>query len=89
MNPFIHDPSPRDLDDARSALRHVGELASAALGISRDREQVCETSDDLNQRLQLMQYLVDRMGWVADVGLRKLGDGGSLARAEDWMLPTV
>ena len=89
MNPILHDPSPRDLEDARSALRHVGELASAALGISRDREQTCESSDDLNQRLQLMQYLVDRMGWVADVGLRKLGDDGSLARAEDWMLPTV
>lgn len=36
-----------------------------------------------------MQYLVDRMGWVADVALRKLGDSGSLARPEDWMLPEV
>jgi len=86
---MVPDISPQDIEDTRSALRHLCELASAAVGLTRDREQTCESLDDLNQRLQVMQYLVDRMGWVADVGLRKLGDSGSMARAEDWMLPAV
>ena len=34
----------------------------------------------------MLQRLLDRIGWVADVGLRELGAAGSFARAEDWLL---
>lgn len=83
------NPTPQDLQDLREVLRHVGELAGAALGLSRDRVEVCASSDDLHQRLHAMQFLVDRIGWASDLGLRKLGDSGAMARAEDWMLPAV
>jgi len=39
--------------------------------------------------VQVLNLFIDRIGWVADVGLRKLGDSGCFARAEDWMLPGV
>ncbi|QHJ01748.1 hypothetical protein GT347_27205 (plasmid) [Xylophilus rhododendri] len=73
----------------RQVLQHVGALASAGIGITRDRAQACESTDELQQQLQVMQYLMDRIGWASDVGLRKLGDPGALERAEDWMLPAV
>ena len=81
--------SPSDMEDARRVLKNLCGLASAAIGLTRDREEQCASIEDLEQRLQLLQFLVDRMGWVADVALRKLGDSGSLARPEDWMLPEV
>lgn len=84
-----HIVSPVDIEDARNVLKNLIGLASAAIGLTRDRPEECASIENLEQRLQLMQYLVDRMGWVADVALRKLGDNGSLARPEDWMLPEV
>jgi len=89
MNQTPDTPSQQDLQDLREVLRHVGELASAALGLTRDRVEICGTSDDVHQRLHALQFLVDRMGWASDLGLRKLGDSGAMARAEDWMLPAT
>jgi hypothetical protein len=79
--------TPVHIEEAKSVLRNLCSLASAAMGISREQADGCLSLDALEHRLQLMHYLVDRMGWVADVALRKLGDSGSLARPEDWMLP--
>jgi len=81
--------SPLDIDDAVKVLRNLCALASTAIGVSRDRSERCQSIDDLEQRIQLLKYLIDRMGWVADVALRKLGHAGLLARPEDWMMPDV
>lgn len=88
-NPFHsqHDITGADIEGAKSVLRNLCALASAAIGVSRDRLTGCQSIDELEKRIQIMEYLADRTGWVADVALRKLGDRGMLAGAEDWMLP--
>lgn len=42
---------------------------------------------DHEDRIQLLRQTLARIGWTTDVALRKLGDGGVFASAEDWMLP--
>ncbi|QHI99625.1 hypothetical protein GT347_17570 [Xylophilus rhododendri] len=78
----------KDIDDLRQVLHHVSSLASAGIGITRDRSESCDSLDDLQQQLHIVQYLLDRIGWASDVGLRKLGESGVLNNAEDWMLWT-
>lgn len=88
-HPFPDGVSPADITDARNILHNLGTLAHVAMGVSRDPREGCQSLDELEHRIQLLRHLVDRMGWVADVALRRLGDRGMLARPEDWMLPEV
>jgi len=83
--------SEETIEQARGLMREVCSLASTAMGLSGDRVSVRDEDevDALQTRIQVLNLFIDRIGWVADVGLRKLGDSGSFARAEDWMLPGV
>ncbi|MCZ2497720.1 hypothetical protein GN316_13225 [Xylophilus sp. Kf1] len=85
---FPRAPGASATDDAIALMREVCVLANTAMRLSRDRLGLIddEYEDDLADRLQLMRQAVGRMGWVADVALRKLGDPGAFATAEDWML---
>lgn len=74
---------------ARGLLREVGSLASLALDMSRKPLPADQEVEDLQSRVSVLQHLLDRIGWVADVGLRELGEPGSFARAEDWLLAGV
>lgn len=60
-------------------------------GSTADRIAVRNEDDieALQNRIYIQTLFLDRIGWVADVALRKLGDSGSFARAEDWMLPGI
>ena len=86
-----HALSAIDIEQACGLLREVCSLASTAMGLSGDRVALRDEDDidALQTRLQTLHLFIDRIGWVADVTLRKLGDSGSFARAEDWMLPGV
>ena len=83
--------TPKDIEQARGLMREVCSLASTAMGMSGDRVSVRDEDDvdALQTRIRILGLFIDRIGWVADVSLRKLGDSGSFARAEDWMLPGV
>lgn len=70
-------------------LREVGSLAALALDVSRQPLPADQETEDLQSRVHVLQRLLDRIGWVADVGLRELGEPGSFARAEDWLLADV
>jgi len=70
-------------------LREVGSLAALALDLSRQPLPADQETEDLQSRVNVLQRLLDRIGWVADVGLRELGAAGSFARAEDWLLADV
>ncbi|QHI99261.1 hypothetical protein GT347_15525 [Xylophilus rhododendri] len=83
------DITPEALEQARHVLRQLCSLANVAVGLSREAASVDEDGEALPHHAQLLQLLVERIGWMADVGLRKLGDSGCFARAEDWMLPEV
>ncbi|QHI97547.1 hypothetical protein GT347_05810 [Xylophilus rhododendri] len=63
-----------DIEHALAALREVGTLARAATGISRDAALAGEGFDALRTRVSVLQLLVDRVGSVAEMGLRRLGD---------------
>lgn len=81
-----------DIEHARGLMREVCSLASTAIGMSGDSIAARDDDDGvdaLQTRIRILHLFIDRIGWVADVGLRKLGDSGSFARAEDWMLPGV
>jgi len=82
--------TPHDIEQARGLMREVCSLASTAMGMSGDRVEMLEEEDvdNLQTRIRVLHLFIDRIGWVADVSLRKLGDSGSFARAEDWMLPS-
>ena len=84
-------PTDADIEQARGLLREVCTLASTAMALSGDRVDIRDEddTDSLQTRVQVLNLFIDRIGWVADVGLRKLGDSGCFARAEDWMLPGV
>ena len=83
--------TPRDIEQACHLMREVCALASTAMELSGDRVEIREDEevDHLQTRIRILNLFIDRIGWVADVSLRKLGDSGSFARAEDWMLPGV
>ena len=85
------NPEPPDTTQARELMREVCILASMAIRVSRDRPGVTDEldDDDRDDRIQLLRRTLDRIGWVSDVALRKLGGPGVFARAEDWMLPGV
>ncbi len=70
-------------------LREVNRLAATAIQLSRLPCRPEEEEDDLQSRISMLQAFIDRMGWVADVGLRQLGERGAFDRAEDWMLPAL
>lgn len=80
------------IEQTCSLLQELGSIASAAMSVSRlstaGLDDVQEL-DDLHSRMHALQLMVDRMGWVADVGLRTLGGEPMMARAEDWMLPGI
>ena len=80
-----------DLEQARGLMREVCSLASTAMGLCGDPVEMREDEDvdHLQSRIRILNLFIDRIGWVADVSLRKLGDSGCFARAEDWMLPGV
>ena len=65
--------------------------ASSAIRVSRDRPNLIHDEDDDDQadRIHLLRQTLAQIGWVADVALRKMGDGGVFESAEDWMLPGV
>ena len=91
-NPNFHVlPDGAPSEDAVALMREVCVLASTAIRLSRDRFGLVEDvdDDDLHDRLQLMRQALGRIGWVADVAMRKLGNDGVFATAEDWMLPGV
>lgn len=86
---FSVSPDAPASADAVALMREVCVLASTAIRLSRDRFGLVDDvdDDDLQDRLQLMRQALGRIGWVADVAMRKLGDTGAFATAEDWMLP--
>ncbi|QHI97588.1 hypothetical protein GT347_06050 [Xylophilus rhododendri] len=63
------------LEQARDTLREVGTLARAATGIACDPILAGENFGDLRTRVRVLQLLVDRVGSVAESGLRRLDDG--------------
>lgn len=87
LNPF--PPSHEDHLQTCAALREVCALASTAMRVSRDRPGLVHDvdEDDYEDRVQLLRQTLARIGWTTDVALRKLGEGGVFASAEDWMLP--
>ena len=86
-NPF--PPSLEDHEQTCIARREVCALASTAMRVSRERPGLIHDVDeeDHEDRIQLLRQTLARIGWTTDVALRKLGDGGVFASAEDWMLP--
>lgn len=84
-------PTSADVEHACRLMREVCSLAGTAMGMSGDRVAVRDEDDidALQNRIQIQNLFIDRIGWVADVALRMLGDSGSFARAEDWMLRGV
>lgn len=74
---------------APHALSAIDIEQACGLGLVGDRVAIRDEDDVdvLQTRAQTLHLFIDRIGWVADVSLRKLGDSGSFARAEDWMLP--
>ncbi|MCZ2498535.1 hypothetical protein GN316_17375 [Xylophilus sp. Kf1] len=78
-----------NIEHTRALLREVGALAALALDTARKPLPADQEAEDLQCRVSVLQRLLDRIGWVADVGLRELGDSGSFARAEDWLLADV
>jgi len=88
---FFVPPGGQPRDDAIAMMREVCVLASTAIRLSRDRFGPVDDvdDDDLHDRIQLMRQALGRIGWVADVAMRKMGDAGVFATAEDWMLPGV
>jgi len=89
--PNLVPPSPLEPDSTCFLLREVCALASAAIRVSRDRPNLIhdEDDDDRADRIHLLRQTMAQIGWVADVALRKMGDGGVFESAEDWMLPGV
>ena len=91
--PSFNPDGPTATDDVRTLLHEVCVLASTGIRLSRDRpnlsQDVDDEEDDMVDRLQMLRRTLDRIGWVSDVALRKLGGPGVFARAEDWMLPGV
>lgn len=80
------------IEQACTLLQELGSIASAAMAVSRFSTADLdggEALDNLHGRMHALQLMVDRMGWVADVGLRTLGGQPMMARAEDWMLPGI
>ena len=80
------------IEQTCTLLQELGSIASAAMAVSRfataELDDAAEL-DELHSRMHAIQLMVDRMGWVADVGLRTLGGQPMMARAEDWMLPGI
>ena len=79
--------SHQEITQLKALLRHVCSLAIAAVSVSNGHagEEVEEA--DLHNHIRLLQSTMDRMGWIADVTLKRLGDHGCFDSAEDWMLP--
>jgi len=93
-NPDFSQPLPfGNRQQTNDLLREICVIASTSLGVSRDRPAIqqsdADDEEDLHDRLQALRQALGRIGWVADVALRRLGDPGCFADAEDWMLPGV
>lgn len=67
-------------------LRHVCSLAIAGMSLSSAASGLDDDGPDLQGHIRMLQSTIDRMGWIADLGLKKLGDVGCFDSAEDWML---
>lgn len=80
---FSHD----EINQLKELLRHVCSLAISGVAVSNGHAAEGVEEADLHNHIRLMQATMDRMGWIADVGLKRLGDSGCFASAEDWMLP--
>lgn len=89
--PSFNPDGPTPTDDLRTLLHEVCVLASTGIRMSRERPNLIHDvdDDDMVDRVQMLRRTLDRIGWVSDVALRKLGGHGVFARAEDWMLPGV
>ncbi|QHI97741.1 hypothetical protein GT347_06900 [Xylophilus rhododendri] len=81
-------PEHTDTVQTRALLREVSTLATNAIVLSRPRTATADNQeeDDREDRILLMRHALERVGWVADVALRQLGEQGMFERAEDWML---
>ncbi|QHI98748.1 hypothetical protein GT347_12565 [Xylophilus rhododendri] len=89
QTPSLPTPAPSDVDQARELFRELGSLAGTAMRMTRDGILSTDVDDldGLRTRMEVLRLVVDRIGWISDVGLRKLGESGAFASAEDWMLP--
>jgi len=76
-----------DLQQVRDRLRQVCSLAIADINVSPRQEPTSDDDGDLHSYIRMLQSTIERMGWSVDVSLKRLGDPGCFARAEDWMLP--
>ncbi|QHJ01043.1 hypothetical protein GT347_25485 [Xylophilus rhododendri] len=95
-NPQTHDipastPPPiaaHAASQARALLHEISGLANSAIRLSAPRASSADDpeDDDRDERIQMLRQSLERVGWVADVALRQLGDTGAFERAEDWML---
>jgi len=89
--PSLNPDGPTEIDDVRTLLHEVCVLANTGIRMARDRPNMIHDvdDDDMVDRIQMLRQTLDRIGWVSDVALRRLGGPGVFARAEDWMLPGV
>ena len=76
-----------EINQLKALLRHVCSLAIATVSVSNGHAGAEVEEADLHNHIRLLQATVDRMGWIADVSLKRLGDTGCFETAEDWMLP--
>jgi hypothetical protein len=73
-----------------AVLRELCQVASTALEFARmSCDTDAEEPENLQGRLHVLGLLIGRMGWMADVGLARLGCLPTMHTAEDWMLASL
>ncbi|QHJ00399.1 hypothetical protein GT347_21910 [Xylophilus rhododendri] len=81
------EPTPSQTpDQVQALLREINVLASNAIQLAL---QGTGEEEDKDQRILLLRQAMERVGWIADVALRRLGEPGAFESAEDWMLAHV
>lgn len=92
LTPTEPVPTALDIDQARTL---IGEIASCADAL---KQLICSVAESLsaseNDRLAVAtnvasQGLAEKIGWAADVAVKKLGGGQVVGGAEEWMLPPI
>ena len=76
--------------EAEKALEPLlAEIASIAYMTEQGLRNTCR-SDALESEFSLLRDTVARLGWIADIGLRRLGSLNCMheGKADEWLLPT-
>ena len=86
QTPCMQAIADSDIERARSLLWEICSLAHLAINVARPQENIEEDTEDLHDRIGLMRVLLEKMGWVGDLALERLGAIHGPMRPEDWML---